>query len=65
MLDQFEFWTMKEGTDGLTRSASACRVRGGETPGSRRPDEAEGDVMKRWAAEHLERLGFMLLWARA
>jgi hypothetical protein len=26
---------------------------------------AEGDVLKRWAAEHLERLGFMLSWVRA
>jgi hypothetical protein len=61
----FEFWTMKKGADGLTRIS--VRVSGQGRPESWvvATDEAEADVLKRWAAEHLEQLGFVPLWARA
>jgi hypothetical protein len=50
---------------GSHESAFACRVRADENRGSRLTEEAEGDVLRRWAAEHLERLGFMPSWVWA
>jgi hypothetical protein len=63
VLDQFEFWTMKAGADGLTRISVRMSGQGQRESWLVATDEAEADVLKRWAAEHLERLGFMPVWA--
>ena len=56
---------MKEGADGLTRISVRVSGQGRRDSWLAATDEAEAEVMKRCAAEHLERLGFMPLWARA
>ncbi len=65
MLDQFEFWTMKAGADGLTRISVRVSGQGRHASWLVASDEAEADVLKRWAAEHIEMLGFLPLSARA
>jgi hypothetical protein len=64
MLDEFEFWSLKQGPEGLTRIS--VRVSGQRRQESwlTPTEKAEGDVLKRWATEHLERLGFMPSWVR-
>jgi hypothetical protein len=64
-LDQFEFWTLKEGADGLTRISVRVSSQGQRDSWLVASDEAEAEVLKRWAAEHIEMLGFLPPWARA
>jgi hypothetical protein len=65
VLSDFEFWTLKNGPDGLTRISVRVSGKGQRKSWLVATEEAEGDVMKRWAAEHLEWLGFMPTWGRA
>jgi hypothetical protein len=65
MLDQFEFRTMKEGADGLTRISVRVSGQGRRDSWLVASDDAEADVLKRWAAEHIERLRFIPVRARA
>jgi len=65
VLNDFEFWTMKEGADGLTRISVRVSGQGQRDSWVAASGEAEADVLKRWAAEHLEQLGFTPAWERA
>jgi hypothetical protein len=49
MLDQFEFWTIKEGEDSLTRIGVRVSGEGRHASWLVATDDAEADVLKRWA----------------
>jgi hypothetical protein len=57
MLDDFEFWSLREGPDGRRRIGVRVSGQGRRESWLTPSEEAEGDVLKRWAAEHLERVG--------
>jgi hypothetical protein len=54
--DEFEFWTMKAGPDGLTRISVRASGRGRHESWVIASEEAERDILKRWAAFHLDGL---------
>jgi hypothetical protein len=59
-----EPYFIRPGPDGLTRISVRVSGQGQREWWLASTGEAEGDVMKRWAAEHMERLGFMPSWVR-
>jgi hypothetical protein len=63
--DELEFWTMKAGPDGLTRISVRASGRGRQESWVVETEEAEQAVLRRWAAFHLEHVGFLTAWARA
>jgi hypothetical protein len=65
MLNDLEFWTLKQGRDGLTRVSGRVSGQGQRESWVTSTEDAEADVLKRWATEHMEQLGFMPSWARA
>jgi hypothetical protein len=62
--DDFEFWTLKAGPDGLTRINVRPSGRGRRESWLIATQEAERDILKRWAAFHLEQVGFLPAWVR-
>ena len=64
MVDDLEFWTLKDGPDGLTRINVRVSGQGPRESWRTPTEEAEGEVPRRWAAEQMEQLGFMPSWAR-
>lgn len=65
MGDDLEFWSLKPGPDGLTRISVRPSGQGRRASWVVESDEAEQNILKRWAAFHLERVGFLPVWVTA
>jgi hypothetical protein len=60
---ELEFWTIKAGPDGLSRVSVRVSGQGRHSSWLISSEDAEPDVLTRWAEFHLELAGFIPAWA--